>query len=305
MKKFKEKNMENNVKSSLKLAPVIAVLAGAAVILTGCGNSQGSSTYSGIGGNTAATEAASAEETSVAATETAAETSEVTTEASTADASAPVETTADDTSSTSASSDEEDNEYGIDQVTAVANVREQVGSGAEILSCTKGKAPDTGADCWVIEVAPITNGSGSEKVTYYSGYLFCYTLENSPVAADGSGQNPMMNYIGNYTNGSATMTVSCIGKDEVSITILKENSEDAVKWSMSGPVSVGDESITVSYDNCVRNYLEYDDKKQVKCIIAEYENGSGTVEFLFSDNNAYWHDGVAGVYEGSAFTFSD
>jgi len=78
--------MENNVKSSMKPASVIAVLAGAA------------------------------------------------------DASAPEETTADDTSSTSASSDEED---------------------------------------------------------------------KSSEAADDSGQNLMMNYIGNYINGSATMTVSC------------------------------------------------------------------------------------------------
>ena len=249
MKSIKEKNKENNVKSSMKIAHVIAVLAGAAVILSGCGNSQGSSTSSGIG-NTAATEAASAaEETSAAATEAetaeetsaaateAAETSEDTTAADTADASAPAETTADDTSSTSAPSDEED---------------------------------------------------------------------NSSETADDSGQNPMMNYIGNYVNGSATMNVSCIGKDKASITITKENSkEDGFSWSMSGPVSVGDESITVSYDNCTKKFLEYSDNGDVKCIITEYENGSGTVEFLFSDNNAYWHDGVDGVYADSAFTFSN
>ena len=222
MKKF---NPQNKVKTSMKLAPVIAALTGAAVILTGCSNSQGSSTSSGIGDSSAIW--------------TTAETSEDTTDASTADASASVETTADDTSSTSASSDEKENGNGIDQT------------------------------------------------------------------ADDSGQNPMMNYIGNYINGSATMNVSCIGKDEASVTITKENSSDSFSWSMSGPVSVGDDRIIVSYDNCIKKYLEYNESGQLNCVITMYENGSGTVEFLFSDNNAYWHDGAEGLFADSVFTFSN
>lgn len=61
----------------------------------------------------------------------------------------------------------------IDKNAAIENVRNQVGSGAEIISCEAGYSPD-GIPAWVIVVAPVTTADGPETVTYYSGYLFCY-----------------------------------------------------------------------------------------------------------------------------------
>ncbi|MBQ3284432.1 MAG: hypothetical protein IJH40_02210 [Ruminococcus sp.] len=62
---------------------------------------------------------------------------------------------------------------GIDEQTAIANVRQQAGTGAQIISCTEGTSPE-GFPCYVIVVAPITASEEAVYDTYYSGYLFCY-----------------------------------------------------------------------------------------------------------------------------------
>ena len=66
-----------------------------------------------------------------------------------------------------------DNDIDIDEQTAIANVRQQAGTGAQVISCEKGTSPD-GAPCWVVVVAPVTASEEAVYDTYYSGYLFCY-----------------------------------------------------------------------------------------------------------------------------------
>lgn len=70
----------------------------------------------------------------------------------------------------------DDPDVSIDEQTAIANVRQQAGTGAQIISCEKGVSPD-GAGCWVITVAPVTASEEAVYDTYYSGYLFCYKAE--------------------------------------------------------------------------------------------------------------------------------
>ena len=70
------------------------------------------------------------------------------------------------------SSVEGDDGY-IDEQTAIANVKKQAGTGAQILDSYKGYAPD-GTPAWVITVAPVSKSDDAENVVYYTNYLFCY-----------------------------------------------------------------------------------------------------------------------------------
>lgn len=66
------------------------------------------------------------------------------------------------------------NSIGITSDEAIANVRNQVGSDAEILSCVEGTTPNAESfPCYVIDVM-LSSGT---TLTYYSGYQFCYTTE--------------------------------------------------------------------------------------------------------------------------------
>lgn len=62
------------------------------------------------------------------------------------------------------------NAIGITSEQAIANVKNQVGDDAEILSCVEGITPDNSAHCYVIDVKLSTGTT----LTCYSGYLFCY-----------------------------------------------------------------------------------------------------------------------------------
>ena len=74
-----------------------------------------------------------------------------------------------------ADADENADSY-IDEADAVGAVRELVGSGAQILSCEKGTAPD-GDPAWVISVLPVTPSPDPEPAVYYAGEGFCYRAE--------------------------------------------------------------------------------------------------------------------------------
>lgn len=66
------------------------------------------------------------------------------------------------------------NSVGITSEQAIANVKAQVGSDAEILSCVEGFTPDNNAlHCYVIEV----KFSSGTTVAYYSGYQL-YMVED-------------------------------------------------------------------------------------------------------------------------------
>ena len=55
-------------------------------------------------------------------------------------------------------------------------VRQQAGTGSQIVSCYQGTSPD-GLDAWVITVSVVTNTEEPKYVTYYAGYQFCYPAE--------------------------------------------------------------------------------------------------------------------------------
>ena len=195
-------------------------------------------------------------------------------------------------------SSEGSDKIGIDKETAIANVKELCGADSTIVSCTKGHSPVEGFDCWVVTVTP---ANSSETVTYYSGYQFCYKAVDDQQS---DGQNPMMNFIGNYTNGRAMMYVSCVGMDQASVKITWSGSvADSAVWTMSGDVSSTDDAVTLTYSNCTKEVLTYAEDGTVLSDTFQYQNGSGSIEFKASDNNAYWNDAQENASGGVSFWY--
>ena len=137
---------------ALVLAALIAIAS--CVLLTGCGKDKKTDKKDDVKETVAATAAPAA------------------TQAEDDDEDTPEASEADETPAPTAPAAVDEEGY-IDQATAVANVRQQAGTGAQIISVEKGTSPD-GEKCWVVVVAPVTTEDGPDTVTYYSGYLFCY-----------------------------------------------------------------------------------------------------------------------------------
>lgn len=150
--------MKNRITKALSVILAVLILASLA-LLAGCGDDKA---------KTEATTATKAVTPTVAATEAP---TRVATQA---------DTTPQDNNDGDDSTDavDDDSDGYIDEETAIANVRQLAGSGAQIISTEKGYSPD-GIKAWIIVVAPVTTGDGPETVTYYSGNQFCYPENTS------------------------------------------------------------------------------------------------------------------------------
>ena len=172
---------------ALTLAVVIAVSALA--MLSGCGK-----------GDTAATTAP-----------TAAPTAAATTAATDAEKNS-VQNNNEQDNSTQAQQEAtsgDPNSIGVTREEAIANVKQQAGSGAQIVSCTEGTSPE-GFPCYVIVVSPITASEEAKNVTYYSGYQFCYAEGAGADSGDGVGideQTAIANV--KQQAGSGAQIISC------------------------------------------------------------------------------------------------
>ena len=131
--------------------------------------------------------------------------------------------------------------------------------------------------------------------------------EPDPEAEDGAvdevpedGQNPVMNFIGIYGAGRATMQVEAEGAEDAKITVTWgssawENSE----WVMSGKLDT--ETLTVSYTNCVRTDRVYGEDGSISSENVAYENGTGRILFSATDYSLTWEDDQENVAEGMTF----
>ena len=102
------------------------------------------------------------------------------------------------------------------------------------------------------------------------------------------GQNPVMNFAGDYQCGRASALVECEGTDSARITIRWGGSawEEAV-WVVIGPLDP--ETLTVAYSGGVKRSCTYGDGGEPVSEVILYEDGTGTVAF-HEDGTFTWHE---------------
>ncbi|MBO5556001.1 MAG: DUF3089 domain-containing protein [Oscillospiraceae bacterium] len=109
--------------------------------------------------------------------------------------------------------------------------------------------------------------------------------------ADPDWQNPVMNYVGEYQCDRAHARVECMGNEEAWIIIEWAGSAwDLARWDIFGRLDP--ETRTITYTDCTKSILSFDDTGNVKSQEAEYEDGSGTIVFG-EDGTFTWHEDQA------------
>ena len=105
---------------------------------------------------------------------------------------------------------------------------------------------------------------------------------------DEDGQNPVMNFIGEYQCDRAHALVECSGQDGALITIDWGSSAwETARWVIEGPFDT--DSLTVAYSGCVKSVLTYGEDGELESEEVEYEDGTGTIVF-HDDGTFTWHD---------------
>lgn len=73
---------------------------------------------------------------------------------------------------------------------------------------------------------------------------------------------------------------------------------------MSGPITVSDDGVSVTYTNCIKQSFTYSSDGELISSTTDYENGNGSFDFSSSDYNAYWYDAMENSGSGSSFWFA-
>ena len=104
----------------------------------------------------------------------------------------------------------------------------------------------------------------------------------------GDGQNPAMNFVGEYASGRAHALVEAVGDDGAQITIEWGGSAwELARWTIIGTLDT--DTLTVVYDNAVKTIVTYGDNGELVSEVVEYENGTGSIRFN-DDGSFTWHD---------------
>lgn len=110
-----------------------------------------------------------------------------------------------------------------------------------------------------------------------------------------------MNFVGNYGNGRATMTVSARVNDKAAISVTWGSSAAASSsWMMTGTAQQDGDKIVVIYEDCIKTDILFDENGVVNETTV-YKNGKGTL--TFSGSEVVWDDLVENIADGAVFTY--
>ena len=107
-------------------------------------------------------------------------------------------------------------------------------------------------------------------------------------ASSGDGQNPVMNFIGNYVCERASASVACSGRENARITITWGGSADSAReWVIDAKLDT--ETLTVAYTDAVVTDYVYNPDGSVNTATEVSKTDKGTVTFT-EDGKFTWDD---------------
>ena len=136
--------------------------------------------------------------------------------------------------------------------------------------------------------------------------IMALTLGLSACGSNGGsgGQNPVMNFAGNYTCDRANIFIAAEGEDGASAFVTWGSSvSEESSWSMSGKFDA--DKMTFEYSDCARTDYVYDENGEVKSEENVYMNGHGTITFVEGDPvTLTWKDDQENVADGMVFEYT-
>lgn len=117
------------------------------------------------------------------------------------------------------------------------------------------------------------------------------------------GQNPVMNFVGNYVCDRADIAVEAQGTNEAKVIITWGGSAyETAEWVLSGVFD--DEALIIEYHDCVKNITTFDENGDIKEVEEVYTGGHGFLFFAEGDTlTLTWQDDQEHVADGMTFTY--
>ena len=147
--------------------------------------------------------------------------------------------------------------------------------------------------------AAVSDDSGSEIATVIES-----PASDTENAGAEDGQNPVMGFIGPYAYGGAGMYIEAEGMHNARVSVAwGSGSWEHSEWFMSGPFD--EKTLTITYSNCVRKDVTFNENGDVESETIAYENGTGTITFREGEEaSLIWKDNQDHIADNGVFTWS-
>lgn len=122
-------------------------------------------------------------------------------------------------------------------------------------------------------------------------------------AGSEDGQNSVMNFIGTYVCGRASVVISAEGNEGASAIVSWSSSAfEHSTWVMSGTFDAG--KLVFEYDNCVRTDYVYESEDDEGTPTEVYNDGHGTMTFTDGDPiTMVWQDDKEDIAKDMVFEY--
>lgn len=148
-------------------------------------------------------------------------------------------------------------------------------------------------------------------LTLVFAFTACGNKESAPMETQSAeaeiageeGQNPVMNFVGDYECDRAYITIEADGKDGARATVTWGGGADTTtEWTMSGKFD--EKTLTFEYSDCVKKGLTYGEGGEVENEDVAYMDGKGSMTFKDGDPiTLTWQDDQENVADGMTFEF--
>jgi hypothetical protein len=130
----------------------------------------------------------------------------------------------------------------------------------------------------------------------------CGGGSSEPEGTEEDGQNPVMNYIGNYAYDRANILIEADGMEGARATVSWGSSAwETAEWVMSG--TFDSESLKFEYSDCVKTVLTYGDDGEVASQEEVYTGGHGSMQFSDDPLSLTWQDDEENIADGTTFQY--
>ena len=123
-------------------------------------------------------------------------------------------------------------------------------------------------------------------------------------AAEGDGQNPVMNFAGTYAMDRCAIEVTSSGKDGAVFHInWGSSASEHTEWDMSG--TFDPDTLTVAYSDAVKRDVVFKEDGTAESDTVIYSDGTGTFTFNDKDNTLVWKDEKEHAADDMVFGFAN
>ena len=127
------------------------------------------------------------------------------------------------------------------------------------------------------------------------------TAEETAEETSEEGQNPVMNFVGDYASDRCTITVEAGEGNVANITVdWASSAAERSEWTMSGEFD--EETTSVYYQDCTKKNLVFAEDGSVSSEETVYEGGHGTFTFNADEQTLTWTDDIENIADGAVFT---